>query len=372
MFSGVRSDTLLSQRSSLVLALTATAVIVANLLLVRDAADRTDEQRTSGVETRLSATLESLDAALREREAVGAAYVATGTERFRLRADRLGALVKDRLADISSSSISEPARPVVQGATISLERTDRVIALRNAGGRDAALARLEREASADSPWEAALASLRNEQRKRVIRAEFQALADLRAAERHALLWSLGTLGLLTGGFLLARRENQRLAAMAEEDPLTRLKNRRAFEDRVVQAFQLARRHGHALSVLMIDVDFFKNYNDDFGHVAGDAALIRVSEILKRTARTSDVVSRYGGEEFVVLLPHTDGRQALQAAERMRAALADDPTPHRALTISIGIGFLKEGMETAEDLVKSADRALYQAKYAGRDITAFDD
>jgi len=123
---------------------------------------------------------------------------------------------------------------------------------------------------------------------------------------------------------------------------------------------------------MIDVDFFKNYNDDFGHVAGDAALVRVADNLKRTARTSDIVARYGGEEFVVLLPHTDGRQALQAAERMRAALAEQPTPHRPLTISVGIGFLKDGMETAEDLVKSADRALYQAKYAGRDITAFDD
>jgi len=372
MLRGVRADTLLSQRSSLVLALTAFAVIVANLLLVRDAADRTDEQRTSGVETRLSATLESLDAALREREAVAAAYVATGTERFRLRADRLGALVKDRLADISSSNIADASRPTVEGANLSLVRTDEWIRIRTSGRRDAALARLEREASAASPWESPLSALRNEQQKRVIRAELQALADMRAAERHALLWTLGTLALLAGGFWLARRENQRLSALAEEDPLTHLKNRRAFEDRAQQAYHLARRHGHALAVLMIDVDFFKNYNDDFGHVAGDVALVRVAEILQRTARTSDIVARYGGEEFVVLLPHTDGRQALQAAERMRSALADHPTPHRPLTISVGIGFLKDGMETAEDLVKSADRALYQAKYAGRDITAFDD
>ena len=362
----------LSHRSTFLLGLTAVTVVLANLLLVRDAADRAQEQRETGEETRLAATLDSLDAALRERDALGAAYVATGTERYRFRADRLGAVIRDRLADVEASDLRPIAAPLGTATNVALDATDRVLKLRQGGKREAALKLLEATTREDSPWETVLDELRTKQQQRIVRVEQQGIADLRAAERHAALWGIATLGLLATGAWLVRRDNARLSLMADQDPLTRLNNRRVFEDRLRQSFQLARRHNHPLSVLMIDVDHFKSYNDAHGHVAGDTALASVADTLVRTARTSDVVARFGGEEFVVLLPHTDGRQAFQAAQRIRTALASAPTPHQQLTISIGIGYFRAGMEDAEDLIKSADRALYQAKYAGRDVVAFDD
>ncbi len=351
--------------------MTAATVVIANLLLVRDAADRAQELRETGDETRLAATLDSLEGALREREALGAAYVATGTDRYRFRTDRLGAQIRDRLNDIDSSALRRDASALGEAATTALENTDATIELRRKGDRENALRRLESSAQ-PAAWEPQLARLRERQQQRIALVEQQTIADQRSAERHAAIWGAATLALLAAGGWLVRRDNARLSQMAEQDPLTRLKNRRFFEDRLSQSFQLARRHNHPLSVLMIDVDHFKAYNDAHGHVAGDAALSAVADTLVHTARASDVVARFGGEEFVLMLPHTDGRQAHQAAQRIRAALASNPTPLQQLTISIGIGYFRDGMENPEDLIKSADRALYQAKYAGRDVVAFDD
>ncbi|MFY7953118.1 MAG: diguanylate cyclase [Armatimonadaceae bacterium] len=366
-----RRHALISHRSTLLLSLTAITVVIANILLVRDAADRAQEQRETGAETRLAATLDSLEAALREREAVGAAYVATGTDRYRFRADRLGAQVRDRLADIGASDLRRDAKELEAAAQETLTRTDATLELRRKGQRELALQKLE-SAGEIPVWEPLIARLRDKQQQRIALVEQQGIADQRNAERHATIWGAATLALLAAGGWLVRRDNARLSLMAEQDPLTRLKNRRVFEDRLAQSFQLARRHNHPLSVLMIDVDHFKAYNDAHGHVAGDVALAAVADTLVRTARASDVVARFGGEEFVLLLPHTDGRQAHQAAQRIRTALAGDPTPHQPLTISVGIGYYRSGMEDPEDLIKSADRALYQAKYAGRDVVAFDD
>lgn len=366
-----RRHALISHRSTLLLSLTAITVVIANFLLVRDAADRLQEQRETGDETRLAATLDSLEAALRERDAVGAAYVATGTERYLYRADRLGALIRDRLADVNASNLRRDADPLATATQSALARIDSTLALRRNGQREAALRKLESSGEI-SQWEPLLTRLREKQQQRIAQVEQQGIADQRKAERHAWIWGVSTLGLLAVGGWLVRRDNARLSLMAEQDPLTRLKNRRVFEDRLSQSFQLARRHNHPLSVLMIDVDHFKAYNDAHGHVAGDVALAAVADTLVRTARASDVVARFGGEEFVVLLPHTDGRQAHQAAQRIRSALAGNPTPHHPLTISVGIGYYRSGMEDPEDLIKSADRALYQAKYAGRDVVAFDD
>lgn len=365
--------TLLSRRSALLLALTAAAVVAANLLLVRDARERAEEIRLSGADARAMAAGDALGSALRERDAWGAAYVATGNDRHRLRADRLGPVVRDRLALVDVPD----QRPLIASLRTevdrALARTDEAAALRRRGRRDAALARIaEDDARESASWEPLLARVREALARRQERLERQAQAEVRTTGRHALLWSAGTLALLLLGYVFLRRDHARLAALAEEDALTGLKNHRVFLERVGQAFLLSRRHETPLALLLVDVDHFKGYNDTFGHVVGDGALVKVAEILRRTARASDVVARPGGDEFAVLLPHTDGRQALQAAERLREALAQDPTPHRPLTLSVGIAFLRETMQTPEDLIQSADRALYRAKFAGGDISSFDD
>lgn len=367
-----RSRALLSRRSAFLLALTGIAVVAANLLVVRDAAVRAEEVRVSGTESRAATNLDSLESALRERDASGAAYVATGNDRYRLRADRLGPTVRARLGSLNDSRRQPEIDALRVEAEKALKRTDAAMALRAGGRREDALARLDAGQGTPEPWEPLLARLREDQRQRLAQAERQTLAEMRSASWHALIWSLATLALLLLGYVFLRRDNARLAALAEEDELTGLKNRRVFLEQATQAFQLARRHTLPLSLLMVDVDLFKGYNDEFGHVAGDAALVKVADVLRRAARASDTVARYGGEEFVVLLPHTDGPQALLAAERLRAALAEDPTPHRPLTVSVGIAFLKDEMQSATELIQSADRGLYRAKYAGRDIAAFDD
>jgi diguanylate cyclase (GGDEF)-like protein len=162
-----------------------------------------------------------------------------------------------------------------------------------------------------------------------------------------------------------RQVNARLAARAEEDGLTALKNRRAFEERLHVEWERARRYGEPLSLLLLDVDHFKSYNDSFGHLAGDAALKIAAQILRRQARASDFAARYGGEEFAVLLPHTTAAAATVAGNRLRAAFLVTRWPDRPITASIGVSTLTPAMETPESLVHEADRALYWAKHLGR-------
>jgi diguanylate cyclase (GGDEF)-like protein len=162
-----------------------------------------------------------------------------------------------------------------------------------------------------------------------------------------------------------RQINARLAARAEEDGLTGLKNRRAFEERLREEWARAHRYGEPLSVMLLDVDHFKSYNDGFGHLAGDAALRLVADILRRQARTNDFAARYGGEEFAILLPHTTAASATVAANRIRAAFMATNWPERPITASIGVATLTPATATPEDFVHEADRALYWAKHLGR-------
>jgi diguanylate cyclase (GGDEF)-like protein len=116
---------------------------------------------------------------------------------------------------------------------------------------------------------------------------------------------------------------------------------------------------------MIDVDRFKEYNDRFGHVAGDEVLREIVQLLLRSARTTDVIARFGGEEFAVVLPETTAEGAAAVAERLREAVAGAPWPLTPVTISVGVAGVEEGHREAEFLVAAADRALYAAKEAGR-------
>jgi len=160
-------------------------------------------------------------------------------------------------------------------------------------------------------------------------------------------------------------------ALAMTDVLTGIWNRRYFEERYPAELQRARRYHRSLAVLMIDIDSFKSYNDTYGHLAGDQALQAVAQLLKTNLRTSDILCRYGGEEFVVLLPESDLEHAVLAAEKLRRAVAAEllPIGHSQasgrLTISIGVAACPENGEGERELLHQADRALYAAKKGGR-------
>lgn len=160
------------------------------------------------------------------------------------------------------------------------------------------------------------------------------------------------------------RANALLADMALTDGLTGLKNYRAFQERLADEVATGLRDGRPLSLILLDVDEFKSYNDRFGHPEGDEALRKVAEVLRSIARGTDLVARYGGEEFAVLLPEVDEKGALAVAERLRAAIQGAPWTKRNVTASFGVATWGEE-DDADRLVARADAALYQAKKAGR-------
>lgn len=169
--------------------------------------------------------------------------------------------------------------------------------------------------------------------------------------------------------------NLRLQRLAAEDGLTGLGNRRAFDERLAAELSRTRREHVALSLLLIDVDHFKPYNDLYGHLAGDDCLRAVSAAIRQIAthRGADFAARYGGEEFAVLLPNTPAAGARLVAERLRAAIAElqlvhEGSPGGRLTVSLGVAELLPGdnITTAETLIQCADQALYAAKESGRD------
>ena len=162
--------------------------------------------------------------------------------------------------------------------------------------------------------------------------------------------------------------NQQLQLLAATDGLTTLTNRRAFYDRLAQECSAAGRHDRPVSLILIDVDHFKSYNDSFGHPAGDEALRAVGWLLKEGARDCDVVGRIGGEEFAVILPHTDENESLLVAERLRRMIGGHRWPLRRVTASLGVATFHGDEAEPDRLVEAADQALYQAKRAGRDQT----
>ncbi len=166
-----------------------------------------------------------------------------------------------------------------------------------------------------------------------------------------------------------REMEEQLRLLATTDDLTGIYNRRHFFELAERLLRLAERHGRALSAVMLDVDRFKAINDRYGHQVGDSALVMLTQICRQELRQSDVLGRYGGEEFVVLLPETGAGEARQAVERIRERLAATPlrTGDGAIhfTISGGVAERLPG-ESLEDLLKRADAALYDAKASGRD------
>jgi diguanylate cyclase (GGDEF)-like protein len=174
-----------------------------------------------------------------------------------------------------------------------------------------------------------------------------------------------------------RQANTQLQELSRSDPLTGLANRRHFDEVKDAEFRRAQRLGHPLSVLLCDVDHFKNYNDAYGHAQGDVCLKLVADTLRQTfSRAGEFTARVGGEEFAVLLPGSDASQARSAAERLRLALAELAIPHTAsqvapnVTVSIGLAqFDPATMDRFETLLHQADKALYRAKRLGRNQVA---
>ena len=156
-----------------------------------------------------------------------------------------------------------------------------------------------------------------------------------------------------------------LQAQSVTDGLTGIHNRRAFQSRLEEEFSRARRHGSTVSLIMADVDHFKSYNDGFGHPAGDEVLKTVAKILQAGIRNHDFLGRYGGEEFVVILPSTGREGALVMGERFRRGIQRASWSQRPVTASFGVAVIDAGMATAEDLLGAADRALYASKDGGR-------
>ena len=160
-------------------------------------------------------------------------------------------------------------------------------------------------------------------------------------------------------------QNEELNNLATTDGLTSLANRRAFQNRLDVEWKSATRYGLPLSVVLLDVDHFKQFNDTFGHQAGDAVLIEVGRALAECARDTDMAARYGGEEFIVILPHTDSIGAVAIAERIRGSVAALAGLPRLITVSVGVAALNLSMSEPEALIESADKALYDSKHNGR-------
>ncbi|TQE70047.1 sensor domain-containing diguanylate cyclase [Leptospira noguchii] len=166
--------------------------------------------------------------------------------------------------------------------------------------------------------------------------------------------------------------NNKLLEQASTDPLTKLKNRRSFDEEVNHLIHLGERQEKSISLMMIDVDFFKDYNDKFGHPAGDRVLIQLAEVFIETLRTCDLAARFGGEEFVVALPDTNKEKATAVAERLMANVKKKSWENSPITISIGITTLDfNGPAPIHDtnlltrIIEDADRALYRSKADGR-------
>lgn len=167
--------------------------------------------------------------------------------------------------------------------------------------------------------------------------------------------------------------NRKLADLSLIDGLTGISNRRRLDESLPRLVAEARREKRPLSVLMLDLDYFKDYNDRYGHLKGDEALRSIADILQDSIeRASDLVARFGGEEFIAVLPNTDKRGALRVAERIRSRVenaaipAESPNGASVVTISIGVfAGIPKASAAPEDLIRSADEALYRAKTGGR-------
>lgn len=175
----------------------------------------------------------------------------------------------------------------------------------------------------------------------------------------------------TRGDLAARRI--RAEADSRTDPLTKLYNHRSFARLLLEEWDGAQRARSPLALLILDVDRFKSFNDELGHLVGNQVLEKIAGVIKEGVRRTDLVFRYAGDEFAVILPRTGLEQAVSIAEKIRLRVNSerlDGDGGRQFSVSIGAADLRSEMHAPDDLVQLADRALYQCKEAGRNVVAF--
>jgi len=174
--------------------------------------------------------------------------------------------------------------------------------------------------------------------------------------------------------LALQEANQKLELLANLDGLTQVANRRCFNNRLESEWQRLAREQQPLSLILLDIDAFKRYNDHYGHLAGDDCLIKIAQTLPKVIRRpADLAARYGGEEFTVLLPNTDLEGGIKVAQNIQQEIHNLAIPHEKsnvkeiVTVSLGISSLIPKLEVKPDaLVADADKALYDAKQQGRD------
>ena len=167
-----------------------------------------------------------------------------------------------------------------------------------------------------------------------------------------------------------KEKNEQLRELSGTDELTRINNRRRFMEHFRTEFSRARRYKHCASIVLFDVDHFKEVNDQHGHLIGDNVLVEMVQIMRKNLRQSDILGRWGGEELIMLLPHTDSKGAFYSADRIRKAIEEAEFPCEdktlRLTVSAGVaGYPEIKAENVDDLVRHADSALYIAKSEGR-------
>ncbi len=162
---------------------------------------------------------------------------------------------------------------------------------------------------------------------------------------------------------------EKVETLAVTDPLTELFNRRRFETVLEKEFKRTVRYRSPLTCLMIDIDYFKKINDKYGHQVGDSVLHEIAQIINKTFREVDIAARWGGEEFIVLLPQTNRKAALQSASRILEAISTHKFPRipdKKITVSIGIASVPDpSIDTGEKLINASDFAMYEAKKKGR-------
>ncbi len=170
---------------------------------------------------------------------------------------------------------------------------------------------------------------------------------------------------------------EKLEEVSITDDLTKIYNHRYLISRLSYEFERAKRYGFSIAFVMLDIDHFKVYNDNNGHLAGDKALRKIASLINGAIRETDIVGRYGGEEFAIILLHADSIRMAEVAERIRRTIEETSFPNEELqpsgkiTVSMGGSCLSDGMETIENLIRSADDALYRAKRSGRNQIAIE-
>lgn len=171
-------------------------------------------------------------------------------------------------------------------------------------------------------------------------------------------------------YIMKSRDFEYQYKLATIDGLTELYNHRYFQDTLRKQMDIARRYNQSVSLIILDIDFFKKFNDTYGHQAGDAVLRQVAQTLKKNSRSTDYVCRYGGEEMSIILPNTSAEDALINANRICKAVAEkpfhlNPVDSAPVTVSLGVATFPENAQTPQDLIEWADKGLYYAKEHGR-------